>query len=70
MLKVRSHHALMVGDSATDIQVGKQAGLHTVAFVNRPSKLDKLAAESPDALIDSMTLLADALRLLRSESAP
>jgi HAD superfamily hydrolase (TIGR01509 family) len=70
VLKVRPHHALMVGDSATDIQVGRQVGLHTVAFVNRPSKLDKLMAQSPNALVDSMTLLADTLRLLRSESGP
>jgi phosphoglycolate phosphatase-like HAD superfamily hydrolase len=70
VLNGRPHHALMVGDSATDIQVGRQVGLHTVAFVNRPSKLDKLMAQSPDALVDSMMLLADTLRLLRSESGP
>lgn len=64
------NEALLIGDSVSDIQAGKQAGVRTVAYVNRPSKLDQLAAQSPDALVDSMTLLVDALGFLRSTSAP
>lgn len=66
LLEVPPHQALMVGDSATDIQVGKQVGLYTVAYVNRPGKFETLAAASPDALVDTMTLLVDALGSLRS----
>lgn len=69
LLNVPPHQALMVGDSVTDIQVGKQADLHTVAYANRPSKVEKLMAQSPDALVDNMALLVDAIRLLRSGSA-
>jgi beta-phosphoglucomutase-like phosphatase (HAD superfamily) len=62
LLRVPPHQALLIGDSVTDIQVGKEAGVHTVAFVNRPDKLESLVAESPDALVENMMLLADAIR--------
>jgi beta-phosphoglucomutase-like phosphatase (HAD superfamily) len=69
-LTVPPHEALLIGDSVSDLQVGEHAGVRTVAYANRPSKVARMRAQSPDALVDSMTLLANALRFLRSSSAP
>jgi HAD superfamily hydrolase (TIGR01509 family) len=50
--------SVLIGDSPTDIQVGKQAGLRTVAYVNRPSKRERLHEQGPDAFVDDMAVLA------------
>ncbi len=70
LLAVPPGQVILIGDSVTDIQVAKETGVRVVAYVNRPGKLPGLVAQSPDALVDRMTLLADAIRLLCSESAP
>ncbi|MFI5953791.1 HAD family hydrolase [Cryptosporangium sp. NPDC051539] len=52
---------VFVGDSMTDIEAGRAAGVRVVAFANRPSKIERFRAASPDALVTSMGSVADAV---------
>jgi phosphoglycolate phosphatase-like HAD superfamily hydrolase len=45
---------VMVGDSASDIEAARGAGVAVIAFANKPGKHDRLAALHPDAIIRSM----------------
>ncbi|MFI7195816.1 HAD family hydrolase [Nocardia nova] len=62
-LSVEPKDAVFVGDSTTDIQAARSAEVACVALANRPEKLDRFAAYSPDAVITHMTALVEALRL-------
>lgn len=50
----------MVGDDIADIQLGKQANVHTIAKVGTHSELD-LEAASPDAMIRRLSELLSLL---------
>ncbi|WP_258905383.1 HAD family hydrolase [Actinokineospora sp. UTMC 2448] len=41
-MKVEADNAVFLGDSATDIQAGRGAGVKCIAFANRPHKVDSL----------------------------
>jgi HAD superfamily hydrolase (TIGR01662 family) len=52
---------VLVGDSTTDVTAARAAGTAVIAYANKPEKRASLAAEQPDAIIDSITDLTDAL---------
>jgi phosphoglycolate phosphatase-like HAD superfamily hydrolase len=52
---------LYVGDTCSDIRVGKAAGTLTVAVLTGADDLPTLKAEEPDALLES---IADLPKLL------
>jgi phosphoglycolate phosphatase len=51
-------HALMVGDHPTDIQMGKAAGMATVAVLTGQTGEAKLRAAAPDLVLPSAMVLA------------
>lgn len=51
-------HALMVGDHPTDIQMGKAAGMATVAVLTGQTEEAKLRAANPDLVLPSVMVLA------------
>jgi HAD superfamily hydrolase (TIGR01509 family) len=54
--------AVLVGDSGSDIEAGRAAGIATIGYANKPGKRQRLADAGADAFIDTMTELADAVR--------
>ena len=53
--------AFLVGDTLYDIRAAKEAGVFSVGITTGYHPREKLAAESPDALVDSLTELAELL---------
>ncbi|HUI27507.1 MAG TPA: HAD family hydrolase [Candidatus Kryptonia bacterium] len=60
--------AVYVGDSPIDIQAGKAAGVATVGVLSGTSPKTVLAAEQPDAILDSIANLSQLLEQWRVES--
>lgn len=60
-LATRPEHALMVGDHPTDIQMGKDAGMATVAVLTGQTGEADLRAAAPDLLLPSVLALAELL---------
>ncbi|GII25496.1 HAD family hydrolase [Planosporangium mesophilum] len=54
--------AVFVGDSETDIEAGRAAGVTTIGYANKPGKRERLA--DADLVVDSLTPLVDAIRRL------
>ncbi|MFB9534501.1 HAD family hydrolase [Nonomuraea roseola] len=54
--------SLLVGDSVTDVEASKLAGVVAVGYANRPGKVERLGAVGADLIVTSMVELADALR--------
>ena len=54
ILDVQPRESIYVGDSAVDIQAGKAAGAWTVGVLTGTSDLNRLKAEAPDAILDSV----------------
>ncbi|MEQ4723151.1 HAD-IA family hydrolase [Nonomuraea sp. B19D2] len=54
--------ALLVGDSVTDVEASRLAGVVAVGYANRPGKVERLSAVGADLIVTSMAELADALR--------
>ncbi|AHH17664.1 hydrolase [Nocardia nova SH22a] len=52
---------VFVGDSTTDIQAAHAAQVTSIAFANRPEKVDRFADYGPGAVITHLTDLMDAL---------
>jgi phosphoglycolate phosphatase-like HAD superfamily hydrolase len=52
----------LVGDSVTDIQAARAAGVHSIGFANKPGKRETLMAAGAEVVIDTMAHLAAALR--------
>lgn len=53
-------NSVMIGDSASDIEAARAAGVAVIAFANKPAKRQHLAAFRPDAIIDHlMDLVAE-----------
>lgn len=59
-LGVTSEKCAFVGDSITDIEAGRAAGVRVIGYAKTPQHGAALAAAAPDFLIDSMSKLADA----------
>ncbi|WP_132336690.1 HAD family hydrolase [Nonomuraea longispora] len=54
--------SLLVGDSVTDVEASKLAGVVAVGYANKPGKVGRLAMAGADLIVTSMFELADALR--------
>jgi HAD superfamily hydrolase (TIGR01509 family) len=50
-----------IGDSITDIEAGRAAGIPTIGYANKPGKRKRLTDAGADIVIDSMHDLANAL---------
>jgi len=57
ILDVQPRESIYVGDSAVDIQAGKAAGAWTVGVLTGTSDLNRLKAEAPDVILDSVGAL-------------
>jgi phosphoglycolate phosphatase len=60
-LGILPKHAMYVGDSRTDIQAGKAAGMKTVGVLTGFDNRETLGRENPDAIIDSIADLKNIL---------
>jgi phosphoglycolate phosphatase len=60
-------HCALVGDSTTDIEAGRLAGVDTIGYANKPGKHDRLTAAGATAVITS---LADLVLPLRARPLP
>ncbi|WP_229076062.1 HAD family hydrolase [Actinoplanes sp. DH11] len=54
--------ALFIGDSTSDVEAGRAAGIPTIGYANKPGKRQRLTDAGADTVIDSMHELVDALR--------
>ncbi|MFI7105623.1 HAD family hydrolase [Nonomuraea sp. NPDC050227] len=54
--------ALLVGDSTTDVEASKHAGVIAVGYANRPGKVERLSDAGADLIVTGMQELATALR--------
>ena len=63
-LKVGALHAVFVGDTVMDVLAGKGASVRTVAVSTGHGDPDELRAAAPDALIDDLARLPEAVKLL------
>lgn len=52
---------ILVGDSTSDIQGARAAGVRAIGYANRPSKADALRSSGADVVITSMKVMASAL---------
>ena len=53
--------SVLVGDSLSDIEGGRAAGVRVVAYANRPPKVDTFREAGADVVITSMGPIAEAL---------
>ena len=60
-LDVSPARSVLVGDSLSDIEGAKRAGVRAIAYANRPAKLDAFRAAGADVVISSMAPIAEAL---------
>jgi len=58
-LDAKPDGAVLIGDSLTDLQAARAAGVRAIAYANKPHKLTRLARA--DALTTSMRSLAEAI---------
>lgn len=56
-----SRHAIMVGDAVTDIEMGKNAGVHTCAVTWGAHSEARLRASEPDAIAHDVATLSQLL---------
>lgn len=61
-LDTDSAAATLVGDSITDIQAARLAGVNSIGYANKPGKYKQMTAERAGAVINSMSNLALTLR--------
>ncbi len=54
ILNVEPRQSIYVGDSAVDIQAGKAAGAWTVGVLTGSSDVNRLKAQAPDVILDSV----------------
>jgi len=57
----------LIGDSATDVEAGRLAGVDTIGYANKPGKFDHLATAGATTVITS---LADLVLPLRARPLP
>ncbi|PRY19129.1 HAD family hydrolase [Pseudosporangium ferrugineum] len=60
-LEVPPARSVLVGDSLSDIEGAKRAGVRVIAYANRPAKLEIFRAAKADVVITSMGPIAEAL---------
>jgi phosphoglycolate phosphatase len=59
VLDVAASDVVFVGDSVSDLQAARTAGVMSVAFANKPPKLGTLATWKPEMIIVEFELLAN-----------
>jgi HAD superfamily hydrolase (TIGR01509 family) len=62
-LEIQPANCVYVGDTTTDMQSGKAAGMHTVGVLTGFDDYDALHKEQPDAIIDSIRNLSDVVAI-------
>jgi len=62
MVGAEAQRAIFVGDSTSDIEAGKRAGVPTIGYSSRPDKRERLTAACADAVIEHLDELTAALR--------
>lgn len=62
LLAAPAERCVLVGDSRTDVQVARLTRVRSIAYVKAPERREALEAEEPDALVDDMATLAQAVR--------
>lgn len=60
-LGIAPSQAIFFGDSPTDVHAGKNAGVITVGYANRPGKVGLLKSAGPPLVITDMTIVLNAL---------
>ncbi|MFC9623401.1 HAD family hydrolase [Streptomyces sp. NPDC056930] len=61
VLGVAPERSVLVGDSVTDVEAAKAAGMEVIGFANKPPKRTTLPSAGADVVIASMEVLANAL---------
>jgi HAD superfamily hydrolase (TIGR01662 family) len=61
LLRTTPDACVLIGDSTTDILAARAAGTAVIAYANKHDKRDGFAAYRPDAIIDSITDITEAL---------
>jgi phosphoglycolate phosphatase len=61
-LDIAPENAVFVGDSVSDVEAGKAAGVATVGYANKLGKDDRLRNAGANVVIHHMAELADAMR--------
>ena len=59
---MKTDRCFYIGDSAMDVQAGKNAGAITVAYPSNPAKRSALLEAQPDYIIESLLELPDLIR--------
>jgi HAD superfamily hydrolase (TIGR01509 family) len=60
-LGIQPARTVLVGDSLSDIEAGRAAGVRTIGYANRPAKAGPFRIAGADVVIDSMGPLAEGL---------
>jgi len=68
MVGARPDDVIFVGDSVTDVEAGRVAGIPTIGYANKPGKRERLAEAGAVIVIDSMYQLAEALVQVSAEA--
>lgn len=58
-LATSAESAVIVGDSVTDVEAGLTADVWTIGYANKPGKLEALTDAGSDAVVTSMSMLAE-----------
>jgi len=58
--------AVLIGDSATDVEAAHAACVQCIGYANQPGKDDQLHAAGADAIVTSMRQLTEVIRPVRS----
>jgi phosphoglycolate phosphatase len=69
-LGVPAHRAVLVGDSVTDIEAGRKAGVLTIGYANKPGKRGRLTAAGAYAVVRTMEELAIGLPVCSDSRSP
>ncbi|MEW2429213.1 Imm21 family immunity protein [Micromonospora sp. NPDC047644] len=65
-LKVAPGAAVLIGDSVTDVEAARAAGVACIGYANKPGKAERLTAAGADAIVTDMTDLARVLARTRT----
>jgi beta-phosphoglucomutase-like phosphatase (HAD superfamily) len=63
-LGVHSSRCVLIGDSLSDIEGGRAAGVRVIAYANKPPKVARFASAGADAVVTTMGAIATALTAL------
>jgi beta-phosphoglucomutase-like phosphatase (HAD superfamily) len=61
-LGTKPESCVLVGDSVSDVTVSLLTNVHPIGYAKRPSRMPELAEAGASIVVDSMRILADAIR--------